>query len=69
MALDYYTHEKLAHSPIADYRALAEELHAFGLVEAKGCQEEQSMGNGWLLPLLRSLATGHILNLKTLRRL
>jgi hypothetical protein len=66
MALDYYTHEKLAQCHIADYRAFAEEFHAFGLVEG---QEEPPAGNGWLLPLLRSLATGHIRNLHTLQRL
>jgi len=69
MALDHYTHEKLAYSHIADYQSLAEELHAFNLSEEKRCQEEQSMSNRWFPRLLRLIDTGHMLNPSTLRRL
>lgn len=69
MALDRFTHEKLAHFHIADHESLAEQLRTLERAAKERRQEEQSMGNRWFLQLLQPLAMGHILTLNTLRRL
>ncbi len=69
MALDHYTHERLAYAHIADCQRLAEGLRTFELAEEKQRQAEPSKSPRWFSRLLRPLAIGHIPNLNTLQRL
>ncbi len=69
MALDHYTHERLAYSRIADHQRLAEKLRAFERAEEERRHEEHSMSSRWFSRLLRPLAMGDIPDLNTLRRL
>ncbi len=69
MALDRYTHEKLAHCHIADSQSLAEQLRILERIEVQLRQSERLRKTSWVMRLLRSLAMGHVPTLSTLQRL
>lgn len=69
MALDRYTHERLAQCHIADSQSLAEQLRTLERIEVQLRQGEQLRRTSWVMRLLRSLAMGHVPTLSILRRL
>lgn len=69
MALDQYTHERLAYCHIADSQIRAEGLRTLEGLEDERRQGEQLLSTPWVRRLLRSLAVAHIPTLSTLRRL
>lgn len=61
MALDRYTHERLAHCHIDDCQKLAEQLRTIERIEVERRRGEQLRSTLGVLRLLRSLALRHIL--------